>query len=327
MLIAGDVGGTKTRLAIYEEGGRPIPQHETVYTSDKFAHLEDIVDQFIHETGATITRAVFGLPGPVIQGTVQVTNLPWTVNVQDMQSALDVDDVILLNDLEATAYAIPFLPESDLHVLHEGQDIPEGNKVVVAPGTGLGEAILFHHKGQYIASPTEGGHTDFAPRNLFEINLLQYLMGKFGHVSYERICSGIGIPQIYEYIAHSTYEKENPQVQERLNAAEDKTPIIVQAALDKESTLCGETLEAFVRILGNEAGNMALNVLAKGGVYLGGGIPPRILPSLQDGTFISAFVDKGRFSEMLQNIPVYVILNDKAALYGAAVYALGWCEV
>ncbi len=326
MLIAGDVGGTKTRLAIYEAGGDPIPQHETVYPSDDFAHLEDIVARFIQDTDATITRAVFGMPGPVIQGTVQVTNLPWFVSAEAMRHVLGVDEVILLNDLEATAYAVEFLPESDLHVLNEGQPVPEANKVIVAPGTGLGEAVLFHHNGRYIASPSEGGHTDFAPRNLFEINLLQYMMGKFGHVSYERICSGIGIPQIYEYIAHSTYEKENPHVQEKLDAAEDKTPIIVNAALNKESTLCSETLEAFVRILGNEAGNMALNVLAKGGVYLGGGIPPRILPTLEDGLFMSAFVDKGRFSDMLQKVPVYVISNDKAALYGAAVYALGWCE-
>lgn len=323
MLIAGDVGGTKTRLAMYEEQGPPIPQFEKVYASDAFEHLEDIVEQFIQETGAQITRAVFGLPGPVFNGVVRVTNLPWTVSESEMEAALSVEHVKLLNDLEATAYGIPFLPDEDLYILNDVPQNPDANRVVIAPGTGLGEALLFHHDGKYHASPSEGGHTDFAPRTLMEIQLLQYLMGKFGHVSYERICSGSGIPHIYDFMKMNSYRPENPHIAERIAAAEDRTPVIVQAALNAESEICLDTLSAFVSILGSEAGNMALNLLAQGGVYLGGGIPPKILPALEDGLFMAAFVDKGRFSDMLKHIPVYVILNEKTAMFGAACYALG----
>lgn len=323
MLIAGDVGGTKTRLALYEEGGTPIPRVEKTYVSDEYPHLEDIVEVFIQETGATVTRAVFGMPGPVFDGICKVTNLPWVANETEMQAALNIASVKLLNDLESTAYGIPFLPPSDLAVLNDAPPRVDANKVVIAPGTGLGEAILFYHEGHYHASASEGGHTDFAPRNLFEIKLLRYLMGKFGHVSYERICSGIGIPHIYDYIRKSSGLSEPDSVRQSIKQAEDKTPLIVTAALNRDSEICEEALKSFVMILAAEAGNMALNTMALGGVYLGGGIPPKILPALQDGLFMSAFIDKGRFSEMLSHIPVYVILNEKTALFGAACYALG----
>jgi glucokinase len=323
MLIAGDVGGTKTALAVYEAGDDATPKTRKVYHSDKFDHLEDIVQAFIDELGVTVEHAVFGMPGPVINGTVQVTNLPWTVNEVAMQNALGIESVRLLNDLEATAYALPFLPASDLHALKTISDVPQANKVIIAPGTGLGEGMLFYHNGHYIASASEGGHADFAPRNLFEIELLRYLMGKFGHVSYERVCSGIGIPHIYDYLRQNSRIQEATRVDERLSQTDDLTPVIVQAALNKESELCAETLNTFVSILGSEASNMALNVMAKGGVYLGGGIPPKIIPALEDGTFMAAFTDKGRFSDMLSQVPVYVILNEQAALFGAACYALG----
>ena len=322
MLIAGDVGGTKTALAVYEAGGDATPQNKKVYTSDEFDHLEDIVQAFIDELGLSVERAVFGMPGPVINGTVQVTNLPWKVNEEEMQSALNIPSVRLLNDLEATAHGIPFLPASDLHAINPIENAPQANKVVIAPGTGLGEGVLFFNGDSYIASASEGGHADFAPRNLFEIELLRYLMGKFDHVSYERVCSGIGIPHIYDFLRNESHIQETTRVDERLKAAEDMTPIIAQAALNHESELCMEALKVFVSILGSEAGNMALNVMAKGGVYLGGGIPPKIIPALEDGTFMAAFTDKGRFSEVLKNIPVYVILNETTALYGAACYAL-----
>lgn len=320
MLLAGDVGATKTRLAIYDD--KPIPQAEKAYTSDKFEGLEDLVAAFLKETGAKVSRAVFGLPGPVIGGVVRVTNLPWVVSQTAMQAALGIKQITLLNDLEATAYGIPFLPENDLHRLNEAQPDPSGNKVVIAPGTGLGEAILFHHNGHYYASPSEGGHTDFAPRNVFEMRFLRYLMGKYGHVSYERICSGIGIPHIYDYLRKNSYKKGNPAVAKAIKKAADRVPVIITAALKHECELCEETLQIFVSILGSEAGNMALKLLARGGVYLGGGIPPKILPALEDGTFMTAFVDKGRFTEMLTKMPVYVILNEKTALFGAACYGL-----
>lgn len=322
MLVAGDVGGTKTRLALYEEHGDPTPLIETVFVSDDYAHLEDIVQIFIQQSAVNITRAVFGMPGPVLNGEVHVTNLPWTVRETELENALKIPEVTLLNDLEATAYGIPFLPASDLHVLN---DVPPqlANKVVIAPGTGLGEAFLFYHKGHYYASASEGGHTDFAPRNLFEIKLLEYLMGRFGHVSYERICSGMGMPHIYNYVGRRAMYPEHPDVEAEMDMVEDPTPVIVKAALAGKSERCAETLRAFVSILGSEAGNMALKTLARGGVYLGGGIPPKIIPALEDGAFMAAFTDKGRFSDMLAKIPVYVILNEKTALFGAACYALG----
>ena len=321
MLIAGDVGGTKTRIACYEKD--PVPLREKVYVSDEFKHLEDILEKFIAETGVTVERAVFGMPGPVLNGTVRVTNLPWTVNEVEMQTRLNIGEVRLLNDLEATAYGIPFLPAHDLHVLNDVPVAADGNRVVIAPGTGLGEAILFHHAGRYYASPSEGGHASFAPRNLFELKLLRYLLGRFDHVSYERICSGIGVPHIYDYMRKSLHIRENPEVAKAIKEADDRTRIIFESALNNKSELCAETLKTFVSILGSEAGNMALKVLARGGVYLGGGIPPKILPALMDGIFMNAFTDKGRFSEMLRQIPVYVILNEKTALFGAACYALG----
>lgn len=322
MLLAGDVGGTKTRLAIYEK--EPIPKVEKVFQSDRYPHLEDIVQAFMNETGVrSLEKIVIGVPGPVNDGEARITNLPWIVSEKAMMEALNVGAVKLLNDLEATAYGLPFLPPEDLYELNHQPPDPNANKVIIAPGTGLGEAVLFAHEGKYIASASEGGHVDYAPHNLFQVELLRYMMGKFEHVSYERVCSGIGIPHIYDFLRTQSYMQPNMTVTARMESVEDRTPIIVQAALNFECEVCVETLNVFVSILGAEAGNMALNLLARGGVYLGGGIPPRILEKLKDGVFMAAFVNKGRFVDMLSKIPVYVILNDKTALFGAACYALG----
>jgi glucokinase len=323
-ILAGDVGGTKTRLGLYDSTDATTPLVERVYPSAAYPHLEDLVAQFLQETGRPVTQAVFGMPGAVIRGTVKVTNLPWTVSEAELRAALNLPQVKLLNDLEATAYAIPFLPASDLLSINEVTADPTGNKAIIAPGTGLGESVLFYAEGRYHASATEGGHADFAPRTLFELRLLKYLLGRFGHVSYERLCSGQAFPTIYKYVRKHSKTPEVPDIAAALKEAEDPAPLIVEAALNKRSALCEETLTVFVSILAAEAGNMALKVLAKGGVYLGGGIPPKILPALTDGRFMAVFLDKGRFSDLLASIPVYVILNDKAALFGAACYALGW---
>ncbi len=322
MLLAGDVGGTKTRLAIYEND--PIPRVEKTFQSDRYPHLEDIVQAFMNETGVkSLEKIVVGVPGPVNKGEARITNLPWLVSEKDMIRELNVGTVKLLNDLEATAYGLPFLPPEDVYMLNDQRPDPTANKVIIAPGTGLGEAVLFAHEGKYIASASEGGHVDYAPHNLFQLELLRYMMGKFEHVSYERVCSGIGIPHIYEFLRTQSYIHPNPNIAAQLETVEDRTPVIVKAALNMECEVCVETLNVFVSILGAEAGNMALNVLARGGVYLGGGIPPRILEKLKDGMFMAAFINKGRFADMLSKIPVYVILNDKTALFGAACYALG----
>jgi glucokinase len=322
MLLAGDVGGTKTNLALYsrETGLAPIAQ--ATFKSKRYASLREVVAQFLSDSGAFAGLAVFGVAGPVVEGQASTTNLPWTIREGELAEALGFQKVRLLNDLEATAYGIRHLPAQDLFVLNDAPP-GDGTRIVVAPGTGLGEAILFHEGGCYHVIPSEGGHTDFAPTNLFELRLLRYLMGKFGHVSYERICSGSGMPNIYAYLKKQRFAPESPEMKATLKLAADPTPIIVQKAMAGECELSIATLNAFVSILGAEAGNLALKVMATGGVYLGGGIPPKILTKLKDGTFMAAFVNKGRFAELLAKIPVYVILNDKTALFGAACYGLG----
>lgn len=324
MLLAGDIGGTKTSLALFSPEGGLHPQAQTTFKSTDYPSLEAIAHEFLAEKGVSVTGATFGVAGPVVHGESKATNLPWVISEAVLQETLGLDEVKLLNDLEATAYGVPHLPATDVFALSNAPP-GSGHKAVIAPGTGLGEAILFSHETHYHAIPSEGGHVDFAPRNPFEIELLRYLMDKFGHVSYERVCSGKGIPNIYAYLKESHFADETPHMREALSRAADPTPIIANAAMAGECELSIATLNAFISILGAEAGNLALKVMATGGVYLGGGIPPRILPKLkaERARFMGAFTDKGRFAEVLSQIPVYVILNVKVALFGAACYGLG----
>jgi glucokinase len=322
MILAGDIGGTKTYLAIFSPETGLTPVTEATFRSADYPDLKAIVSEFLTGAGGPVDKAVFGVPGPVVDGVASVTNLPWVVSEAILEDALGIRDVKLLNDLEATAYGVPHLPLSDLSVLNDAPP-QDGTKAVIAPGTGLGEAVLFYRDGRYHVIPSEGGHTDFAPTNLLEIRMLRFLLGKFGHVSYERVCSGSGLPNIYAYLKKQGFARETPVMKKALRKAEDPTPIIVQKAMAGECELSIATLNAFVSILGAEAGNLALKVMAVGGIYLGGGIPPKILTKLRDGTFMAAFVNKGRFAEMLAQIPVYVILNDRTALQGAACYGLG----
>ena len=322
VLLAGDIGGTKTNLALFAPENGLAVQAQSTFRSARYDSLEAVVTAFLAENRVKIDRAVFGVAGPIVDGEAAITNLPWVIREADLQQTFGFQDVKLLNDLEATAYGVPHLSPADLFQLN---DVPpqQGTKVVVAPGTGLGEAVLFHQGGQYYVIPSEGGHTDFGPTNPLEIRLLRYLMGRFGHISYERICSGPGIPLIYAFLRKQRFAPELPEMKAAIKAADDPTPIIVQKAMDGECELSIATLNIFVSILGAEAGNLALKVMAHGGIYLGGGIPPKILPKLKDGTFQAALVNKGRFAEMLAQIPVYVILNDKTALLGSACYGLG----
>jgi glucokinase len=321
MLLAGDTGATKTNLAIYAADSGLTPQIQGTFKSADYPSLKSIVTEFVADAGLPIERAVFGVAGPVVGGRSSITNLPWVIDESTLKQALGVEEAKLLNDLEATAYGVPHLAPEDLFTLNDAP-AKSGTKAVIAPGTGLGEAILFFHGPHYHVIPSEGGHTDFGPTNLFEIELLRYLMGKFPHVSYEQICSGRGLPNIYAYLKENRFAEELPQVAEALRQANDPTPVIVQKAMAGDCELSIAALNAFVSILGAEAGNLALKVMATGGVYLGGGIPPKILSKLKDGTFMAAFVNKGRFAEMLAHIPVYVILNDQTALLGAACYGL-----
>ncbi len=325
MLLVGDIGGTKTDLAVFPTDGKLQPEFQTTFKSADYPSLEAIVQEFLASARFTITKAVFGVAGPVVNGQSKITNLSWHISEANLQNALNLQTVKLLNDLEAIAHAVPYLTPQDLEALNSNQaDTALGrHKAVIAPGTGLGEAILFNYGDTYHIIASEGGHADFAPTTLFEIELLRHLLGKFNHVSYERVCSGrLGIPNIYNYLKVNGYDLETPQIAAALQEAADPTPIIIQAALQEESDLCLATLNAFVEILGSEAGNLALKVMATGGIYLGGGIPPKILPKLKDGTFMAAFNKKGRFSDMLSHIPVYVITNKKPALLGTVQYGL-----
>lgn len=319
MLLAGDVGGTKTNLALYSTDGDLVPEVEETFASTGYPSLEAVVKEFLAETGATVERAVVGVAGPVVEGKCTATNLPWTMDEEVLKRELGLVEAKLLNDLEATAYGVPHLEAEDLFVLNDAP-ARSGTKAVIAPGTGLGEAILFFKDGRYHVLPSEGGHVDFGPNSLFEIELLRYLMGKFAHVSYERVCSGLGLPFIYEYLRDNRYAPELPGVAQALREAGDPTPVLVRAAMSGECELCIAALNTFVSVLGAEAGNLALKVMATGGIYVGGGIPPRILPKLRDGTFMAAFVNKGRFADTLSHVPVYVVLNPKTALLGAAWY-------
>jgi glucokinase len=325
MLLAGDMGGTKTNLAVFSsETSWRKPFAEATYTSVNYPDFESVLHEFLAQHNFPIDRASFGVAGPVVAGHATITNLPWMMDEQQLQTAFQIPSVRLLNDLDAIAHSVPHLESQDLHTLNEGQGVSEGAIAVIAPGTGLGEAFLTWDGSQYQAHTSEGGHADFAPSNTFQLELLRYLMVRFPHVSYERICSGMGIPNIYDYLKDSGYAEEPQWLAEQLATTLDRSPIIVNNALDKENAceICVATLNTFVSILASEAGNLALKVLSTGGVYIGGGIPPRILSYLQDNHFMQAFTHKGRFTQMLAQIPVHVILNPKVALLGAAIHGL-----
>ena len=325
MLLAGDIGGTKTNLAVFSpEDGPRAPLAETTFPSADYPSLEALVREFLAQVSLPVERASFGVAGPVVASRATITNLPWVMEEAQLQEALNLSSVRLLNDLAAIAHAVPFLEPADLHTLNVGQPTLGGAIAVIAPGTGLGEAFLTWDGTRYRAHASEGGHADFAPTNPFEVELLRYLQDRFEHVSYERVCSGRGLPNVYAYLKDSGYADEPAWLTEQLAVADDPTPGIVNAALGDERPceLCVATLNAFVSILGAEAGNLALKVLATGGVYLGGGIPPRILPALEQERFMEALRRKGRMSDLLARVPVHVILNPKVALLGAACHGL-----
>lgn len=325
MLLAGDIGGTKTILAVFSlEDGPRRPLVEATFPSADYPTLEAVVCQFLSRLDLQLDRGCFGVAGPVVNGQATITNLPWQMHEDTLAEALGLDVVSLLNDLESIANAIPLLEADDLYSLNDEAPTPGGAIAVVAPGTGLGEAFLTWDGTRYIAQPSEGGHASFGPTSELEIELLRYMMDIYDHVSWERVCSGIGIPNIYAYLKDSGYAEEPDWLAEKLAAATDPTPVIVNNAQSEgqECALCLATLNTFVSILGAEAGNLALKTLATGGVYMGGGIPPRILSALTSSAFMRAFQNKGRFAELMGSIPVHVILNPKAALLGAARYGL-----
>jgi len=324
-VLAGDIGGTKTSLAIFNtESGLNAPLAESTFPSADYPSLEVLAQKFLSRNGIKVDRASFGVAGPVVNGTSKITNLPWMMDEAMLANALGIASVHLLNDLLAFAHAVPLLTDKDLHVLKTGHAVSGGTMAVVAPGTGLGEAYLTWDGTKYRAYASEGGHADFAPSNTLETGLLHYLLERFDHVSDEHVCSGSGLVNIYSYLKDSGYAEEPDWLSPQIVSAHDPTPVIVKAALDEDRpcTLCQATLNMFISILGAEAGNVALKAMATGGVYLGGGIPPRILSAIERGPFMEAFGRKGRISKLMEAFPVYVILNPKAALLGAACHGM-----
>ncbi len=326
LLLAGDIGGTKTSLAVISpDAGPRAPIAEATFPSGEYSGLEAVVRKFLDQTRLSVHRACFGVAGPVVDGRVATTNLPWVIDEATLREDLGLSSVVLMNDLVAVASAVPHLRPDDLRMLSAGRPAAGGAVAVIAPGTGLGEAFLTWDGARYRAHPSEGGHADFAPTTPRQLGLLAYLERQEAHVSYERVCSGRGLPHIYAYVKESGQAEEPAWLAARLAAAADPTPVIIDAALNPNPPceLATAALGMFVSILGAEAGNLALKVLATGGVYLAGGIPPRILPALEDGRFMDAFRRKGRMSDLLRRMPVHVIVHPGTALLGAAYGGLG----
>src|SRR5882672_8413457 len=324
MLIAGDIGGTKTDLAIYSsESGPHAPLAQTEVHSADYPSLEAMVKEFLAKVKMSVDVASFDVAGPVINGHVKTTNLPWVMDETTMAKGLNLKAAHLMNDLEAVARAVPALREEDMLTLNQGEPVPRGPIAVIAPGTGLGESFLTWNGSQYVAHGSEGGHSDFAPTDERQIRLLQYLLPRLGHVGAERVCSGIGVPNIYEFLRDAEKIPERPDVALLIASAKDHTRVIVEAAVDPHhpSELCQANVEMLVSILASEAGNLALKVLATGGVYLAGGIALRVSKRLEAPEFARRFRNKGRFKELMERIPLHVITT-RAALLGAANYGL-----
>ncbi len=322
MLLAGDIGGTHTRLALFS-GPEKVrePVHMRAFPSDRFGGLAEIIRAFLAEAGESPAAACFDVAGPVRGGRAHLTNLPWLIDEAALARDLGFAEVSLINDLEAVAYAVPRLEEHELCVINRGRAEPHGALAVLAPGTGLGEAFLVWSGSAYRACASEGGHADFAPTDSLQAALREHLAGKFDHVSYERVSAGSAIPGIYEFLRAREPASEPAGFAAELAAKQDPAPLIVEAALaaGEKNPLARATLDLYVSILGAEAGNLALKILATGGLYLAGGMPPRILPRLLDGRFMRAFTAKGRFAELLGAIPVKVVIAE-AGLLGAAFY-------
>jgi glucokinase len=323
MYLAGDIGGTKTRLALFStQGNLHDPLEINTYPSQDYASLVDIIREFLGDKPYPLTGASFGIAGPIIENRAQVTNLSWVVDSDIVSKVIGGRPVNLLNDLHAIASGIPYLKPSEMETLISGQPVEHGALGVIAPGTGLGEGFLVWDGKRYQPYPSEGGHSSFGPQTHLQLELLNYMDKFYGHVSYERVCSGLGIANLYKFLRDGKGIKEPSWLNDELAGVDDPTPIIARAALENKSEICSKTMDLFVSILGSEAGNLALKVLATGGIYLGGGIPKRILPLLKTDNFRLAFTDKGRFAKMLWDVPVHVITHPRAGLFGAACHGL-----
>ena len=326
MILAGDIGGTQSRLALFSfEGSRPRLLAQQTYSSQDYSGAEEVVRIFLFShgerlAGTPVAAACLGVPCPIVGDRCETSNLPWIIDAAVIREAVGLEKVQLINDLEANGYGIPLLSEDELVTLQEGVQA-EGNGALISAGTGLGQAFLYRQGSTFHPVASEGGHSDFAPRNELEIELLEYLLERYSRVSYERALSGPGLFHIYSFLRDTKRGKEPPWLKQRLEEG-DPGQEVSKAAMGQENELCVQALDLFVSLYGAEAGNLALKIKAVGGVWVGGGIAPRIIDKLRDGTFIEAFRDKGRLAPFMGRLPVRVILNPDTALYGAAGRAL-----
>jgi glucokinase len=322
MILAGDIGGTNARLAFFDVvNGKFRLVSASVFPSREYAGLDQIVSKFIQTANLHPEAACFGVAGPVRNGRVETSNLPWIIESKRLANELHLKETVLINDLEANAWGIAALDPADVVSLNQVKKHSVGNQAVISAGTGLGEAGMYWDGSQYHVFATEGGHADFAPRDELEMDLFRYLSGRYGHVSYERIVSGPGLVNVFQFL-RDTRGGVEPQwlTDEMLHA--DPAAAISRAALAGKCALCEQALDLFVSVFAAEAGNLALKLMATGGVYLGGGIAPKMLAKLSGPLFMHAFVGKGRMQSLLEAMPVKVITNDKTALMGAARYAV-----
>ncbi len=322
MILAGDVGGTKVELALYNfEEGRLTHVSSERFPAKQYPGLEAVVRVFFSKNNhPDVTAACFGVPGPVRNGRLKLTNLPWMLDARELARHLDIDNVFLINDLEANGYGIAELDSKQIYTLSEGDPGIIGNRGLISAGTGLGEAILMWNGKMHVPVASEGGHCDYAPRTDTDMALLRYLQKQVGgRVSFERVVSGLGLRNVYSFLRDDQGMTESAELRDRM-ASEDPNAVIGELGMGRDE-LCTRALDIFVAAYGAEAGNLALKVLSIGGMYVGGGIAPKILNKMLDGTFMKAFTDKGRLSDLLVQAPVRIILETRAALIGAAAYA------
>src|SRR3954452_25041445 len=323
MILAGDIGATRVRLAAFQTEGNQL--HRVVdktYKSQEHSGLAELIKTFVGTEGILVHSACFGVAGPVRSGRSKISNLPWTIDSGELAELLKLPSVGLLNDLEAYAYGIDALESKDFITLSEGSEDAEGNRAVISAKTGLGVAGLFWDGFRHHPFPCEGGHADFAPKNDLEMELAQYLRKKFQHVSCERILSGPGIKNIYDFLCDAKKTEQPDSLREQSSKAKDPPALISQLALEGKAPICEQTLSIFVSVYGSETGNCALNFMATGGVFIGGSIAAKIVPKMRDPIFMKSFLDKGRMQSLLQDMPVKIVLNDDAGLIGAARYTL-----
>jgi glucokinase len=318
MILAGDIGGTNARLAYFQpQNGRFQLVSERVFPSREHGGLGEIVTQFLDESGTRPEAACFGIAGPVRNGRVETSNLPWVIEQSTLANQIHLAATLLINDLEASAWGIGALGTEDLVTLNPGAGSVAGNQAVIAPGTGLGEAGLFWDGSRHHVFACEGGHTDFAPQGELQAELLRFLVERFGHVSYERILSGPGLVNVYEFLCANGCGKQSAELAAAMQDG-DPAAAISRAALSGNDALAEKALDLWITVYGAETSNLGLKIMSTGGLFLAGGISPKILPKLKGSTFLEAFLDKGRMRPLVAAMPVHVVTNEKAGLLGAA---------